>query len=88
MRYSAGEYYVNSRKHNKGVGLIVCLIISAVYLQQFLLVRVAQSLIFFVVFCGPLFVYLSLSFGHRIFCHSIYGFRLTLGNLQSFLTDC
>ena len=50
-------------------------------------VHVGRSLVFCVVFCRSLFVLLSyFSFGHCIVClSSIYGFRLHLWCLQTFL---
>jgi len=49
-------------------------------------IRVALSLVFYVVFCRSLFVFCRFSFGHCIACpSSIYAFWLPLCYLQTFL---
>jgi hypothetical protein len=59
---------------------------GTVYLCSFSGVRVAQSLVFYVVFCGPSFAFYPLSFffffffGHSIVYPSIYGFLLPISN--------
>lgn len=82
MRYGSDEY-VNRCKNKR-----VCLLVFFYYFRCLSSTFFIGSLIFFAIFCGPLFVFLFFSFGHCIFCHSIYGFWWTLGNLQTCLTDC
>jgi hypothetical protein len=49
-------------------------------------VRLSQSLIFFVMFCRPLCVFLPLSFGHYIVCPFNFGFPLPIWYPETFLT--
>jgi hypothetical protein len=53
--------------------------------QRVLLVRVARSLVFFVVFCRSLFVLCHFTFGHCVVCPSISGFWLPIWYLKALL---
>jgi hypothetical protein len=68
-------------------GVVVQVVIPVHSISQgpiMLLRRSCQLLVFWVLFCRPLFVLLS--FGHCVVCPSwIYGFRFLLWYLQTFL---